>query len=58
MRLADEAVAPPIVTLCTCSYNHWADNERTVVYAAPNGAGQATEAEKNASENPQVDGSL
>lgn len=58
IRLADEAVAPPIVTLCTCSYNRWADNERTVVYAAPNGAGQATEAEKNASENPQVDGSL
>lgn len=52
MRLTDEAVASPIVTLCTCSYNRWADNERTVVYAAPIGA------EKSASENPQVDGSL
>lgn len=52
MRLTDEAVASPIVTLCTCSYNRWADNERTVVYAAPIGA------EKSASENPQVDGAL
>ena len=52
MRLTDEAVASPIVTLCTCSYNRWADNERTVVYAAPIGA------EKSALENPQVDGAL
>lgn len=35
MRLAASADADRIVTLCTCSYNYWSDNERTVVYAAP-----------------------
>lgn len=55
MRLSAEPVVPPIVTLCTCSYNRWADNERTVVYTAPDGAGLLDGASENALEKPQVD---
>lgn len=58
MRLTDEVVDSPIVTLCTCSYNRWADNERTVVYAAPSGAGLLDGASEGPSEEPQVGGSL
>lgn len=35
VKLAPDADVSGIVTLCTCSYNFWPDNERTIVYAAP-----------------------
>lgn len=36
MKLAEDADGVrQVLTLCTCSYNYWSDNERTLVYAAP-----------------------
>lgn len=42
LRLAEELPeVGQVAMLVTCSYNFWRENERTVVYAVPEGAGMA-----------------
>lgn len=45
VKLAEDADVSQVLTLCTCSYNFWPDNERTIVYAAPADGTEAAHAE-------------